>query len=114
MNSPGPLRADGITDTWTLFGRRLDGVAQDGLAGLDVTGTHRNEAFAQQGLRELLVRLDPALHDFLEFPPCRRSAPLSAVGAFCPWYKAQMRARRAGRTTTAREFGTVGNGLCYG
>jgi len=46
--------------------RRLDGVAQDRLAGLDVAGQHRVDPLAQKVFRERGVARHAALHQFLE------------------------------------------------
>jgi hypothetical protein len=45
--------------------RRLDVVAQDDLAGFNVTGEHRIDAFAQKGFGEFLVTLDVVLDQTL-------------------------------------------------
>src|SRR5258705_4975614 len=46
--------------------RRLDVVAQDRLASINITAQHCINAFAKKSLGEFLVGLDPTLHQFLE------------------------------------------------
>jgi hypothetical protein len=53
--------------------RRLDVVAQDRLARVDVAGQHGVDPFAQQRLAEGRVGRDPPLHQFLEGIPASLS-----------------------------------------
>src|SRR5271165_2811392 len=48
--------------------RRLDVVAQDRLAGLDIARQHGVDAFAQEIFREGGIARHAALHQFLETP----------------------------------------------
>src|SRR5882672_10538461 len=55
---------------------RLDVVAQDRLASINITAQHCIDAFAKKSLGEFLVGLDPTLHQFLEaFCFCRYPSP---------------------------------------
>jgi len=58
--------------------RRLDGVAQDRLTGIDITGEHGVDAFAQQCVAEGGIARDPLLHQLLEIPCQGHRLPLSS------------------------------------
>src|SRR5882757_10050730 len=63
---------------------RLDVIAQDRLAGLDIAAQHRIDALAKEGLGKFLVSLDPTLHEVLEaFCFCHRPSPFNLAHA-CP------------------------------
>src|SRR5216684_909413 len=63
---------------------RLDVIAQDRLASINITAQHCIDAFAKKSLGKFLVGLDPTLHQFLEaFCFCHCPSPFNLARA-CP------------------------------